>query len=314
MTSWRTWLVLTAWTIAASWGCGGCEARVASESGSKPMKEEPELVGIDNGPMKPTFLRLDHRRLELAGEVDFKNRYLSVVMITVMSGEEAVMGCSGVAISRHVVATAGHCICKRRQGSSPGQGVQAIIDASACFEGAKVETVFYKPPVEEGTQSSGSRGKSYQGKARPHPALKVMLDEQGRVMSSRADLALIFLEKPLESPGIPLADEDTRVGDSVTIAGYGYDEVADVFGWERRFCTNKITRLSLTEDERILIEQPGGHQYRQDSGGPCLRQGEKGPEIVGISSRWLGEGAACTSIYGHLDWLREEVRRADAPD
>jgi hypothetical protein len=279
-----------------------------------PVEEKPEMIGIDVGPMEPTFLRLDHRLLKLAGEVDVENRYPQAVLITVMSGEDEVMGCSGTVISRHAVLTAGHCICPHRQLESTDNGSRAIIDASACFKDAQVETVLYKPPVEEGTKSSGSRGKIYRGKVHPHPALRVALDEQGHVSSSQADLALVFLDKPLEFPGMPLATEALRVGDSVTIAGYGYDEVANVFGWERRFCTNKITRLPLALDERVLIEQPGGHRYRQDSGGPCLRQETKGLALAGISSRWLGEGAACTSIDGYRDWLRDEVRRAETPD
>jgi hypothetical protein len=197
--------------------------------------------------------------------------------------------------------------------SPDGRG-HAIIDASACFNGAQVDTLFYKPPIEDGTKSSGSRGKFYRGKVHPHPALRIMLDEQGRVLSSQADIALIFLDDPVEFPGMPLATGKLRVGDPVTIVGYGYDEVANVFGWERRFCTNKITRLMLAQDERILIEQPGRHRYRLDSGGPCLRQEAKGPALVGISNRWLGEGAACTSIDGYRDWLREEARRAETPD
>jgi hypothetical protein len=141
-----------------------------------------------------------------------------------------------------------------------------------------------------------------------------LLDAQGRVSFSRADLALIILSKPLESPGVPLADEEVRLRDSIIIVGHGYDEAADVFGAERRSSMNEITRLVTPEDERILIHQPGGHRYRQDSGGPCLRQGTKGPVLVGISSRWLGEGAACTSIHGYQGWLRDAVQRAETAD
>jgi hypothetical protein len=189
-----------------------------------------------------------------------------------------------------------------------------MIDASACSEAAKVETVFYKPPVEEGTRSSGSLGKIYAGRVQPHPTLRILLDAQGRILSSRADLALIILSKPLESPGLPLADEEVRVGDSIIIVGHEYDEVVDVFGGERRSSRNEIARLMTAEDERVLIQQPGGHRYRQDSGGPCVHQGEKGPMLVGISSRWLGEGAAFTSIHNYRGWLRDAVQRAETAD
>ena len=142
--------------------------------------------------------------------------------------------------------------------------------------------------------------------------MRVVLDEQGRVMSSRADLALILLSKPLAFPGVPLANKEIRMGDSIVIAGYEYDEGTDVFGRERRFSLNKVTRLATVEDERVLILQPGGHHYRQDSGGPCLRYGAKGVELVGISGRWLGEGAAFMGLQAYRGWLSDAIQRAEA--
>jgi hypothetical protein len=272
-----------------------------------PRAEEPEVIGIDV-PMKPEFLRLDHRLMELAGEVDFENRYRAAVMVSSTLGEEGVLRCSGTAISRNVVLTAGHCVCRRRQGT----GGKTVIDVSACLEAAEVETVFYKPPVEEGTRSSGSRGTIHHGRVRPHPAFKAVLDEQGRVVFSHADLALVILNKPLEFPGVPLAEGKAQVGDSIVIVGHEYDEVEAVFGGERRFSMNTITRLGTAEDERVLVRQPGGHRYRQDSGGPCLREETRGPMLVGISSRWLGEGAAFTSTHRYQDWLRDNIQRAEA--
>jgi hypothetical protein len=268
------------------------------------------MVGIDTSLQEPESLRLDHRLLKLAGAVDVENRYLPAVLVTALSGDEEVMGCSGVALSRHVVLTSGHCVCARRPGG-PIDGGSQTINASACFEAASVETVFYKPSAEKGASLPGSLMSIHHGRVQPHPALHVMLDGQGRVSSSHADLALIFLDKPLESPGMPLSDEEVSVGDSVIIVGYGYDEDLDVLGSERRSSMNTITRLGTAEDERVLVQQPGGHRYRLDSGGPCLIQGAKGPALVGISSRWLGEGAAFTSIHGYRDWLRAEVQRAE---
>jgi len=61
----------------------------------------------------------------------------------------------------------------------------------------------------------------------------------------------------------------------------------------------------------MRIEQPEGHHYRGDSGGPCLREGPEDPLLVGISSRNLGDGEAITSIHGYRAWLQGEIRRAE---
>lgn len=222
------------------------------------------------------------------------------------------MACSGTALSRRVVLTSGHCVCSKKQQGSAGGGSQAIIDTSACVEAAEVETILYEPQAEEGATLRGSRGTVHAGRVQPHPELKIVFDEQGRVVESHADLALLMLSTPLGFPGLPLDDEKVHLGDAVTIVGRGYDEVAGVFGWERRFSLNKVIRLETAQDDRVLIEQPEGHRYRQDSGGPCVRQKARGPVLVGISSRWLGEGAAFTSIHDYRDWLRDAVRRAEA--
>ncbi|MBN1208803.1 MAG: trypsin-like serine protease [Myxococcaceae bacterium] len=304
-----TWLVLTVWVVLMFLGCGGCEGRSGEQLVVTPTEHEAgwEVLEI---PLEPAPPRDGNRLMELAGDVDVGNRYMAAVMITALSGGREAMACSGAAISRRVVLTAGHCVCRRQQGTRFDSGSQTMIDASACSEAAKVETIFYKPPVEEGTRSSGSLGRLYHGRVQPHPALEIVLDDQGRVSSSRADLALILLSKPLEFPGLPLADEAVRVGDSVIIVGYAYDEVANVFEADRRSSRNEVIRLMTAEDERVLIQQPRGHRYRQDSGGPCIRQGPQGPLLVGISSRWLGEGAAFTSIHGYRDWLRDAIQRA----
>lgn len=306
----RIYCELMIWAVVALMGCSGCEEQPREEHAEPPVQQAPQMVPLDI-PLEPRSLLVDPRLMSLSGEVDGENRYRQAVMVTVLSGGEGVRFCSGSAISRHVVLTAGHCVCEKRRSGSAEGGSQAIIDTSTCFEEAEVMTVFYTSQPEPGLTLRNSRRTFHRGRVQPHPELRILLDEEGRVSASHADLALIFLSRPLESPGLPLDGEDVRVGEAITIVGYGYDEDADVSGSERRSSINKVTRLGTPEDERVLIQQPGGHRYRQDSGGPCLRQGAKGPSLVGISSRWLGEGAAFTGIHGHRKWLREAIRRAE---
>ncbi len=263
---------------------------------------------------EPESLLLDDRRVLLSGEVDDGNRYLAAVRVTAFSGERKVMICSGAALSRRVVLTAGHCVCPLRQAVPGAAQGQEISDASSCATSVDAAVMIYTPPSKVRGSLGGASVPFSPGTVRPHPNLKVVVDGERQVKESHADLALVVLNEPLEVPGWPLSTEEVRVGDRVLIVGYGYDETSDWFGSERRFSMNTVTRLATPEDERVLIRQPGGHSYRQDSGGPCLRQGKHGPELVGISSRWLGEGAAFTSTYGYRRWLRDEVMRAEAAE
>jgi len=260
---------------------------------------------------EPEFLRLDKGRGALVGEIDDGNRYLAAVRVIAPSAEQPMMMCSGAALSRHVVLTAGHCVCPPRDGASGASRGPALIDASSCVASAEVEMVLYGPPSKVRGSIRNWSIALYHGKVRPHPELKVEVDGESHVNASHADLALIVLSEPLEALGLPLSNKDVQKSDGVIIVGHGFDEVSNVYDFERRFSMNTVTRLATLEDERVLILQPEGHRYRLDSGGPCLRQGERGTELVGISSRWLGEGASFTSTYAYRRWLRDAVTHAE---
>jgi hypothetical protein len=149
---------------------------------------------------------------------------------------------------------------------------------------------------------------------RPHPGLSVFLDAQGHVVSSHADLALILLKNAVGAQFRPLAisDEEIALNESLTIVGSGYDETAEAYDGERHASRNKVVEVLPAGGGLMRIEQPEGHHYRQDSGGPCIREGEGKMELVGLSSRNLGEGGTLISTYGYRDWLRGEIQRAQA--
>jgi hypothetical protein len=146
---------------------------------------------------------------------------------------------------------------------------------------------------------------------RTHPEFKLVVDAQGRVQSSTANLAVLVLKEAVtvELQHVELPDSEVQLNEPVTAVSYGYDEIIGGKFGERRFIKVQVTK-DLGPGGRMLFGPSGSKAYKGESGGAVLREGEQSPVLMGILSRSLGEEPSFTSIYAYRAWLRDELQQA----
>jgi hypothetical protein len=275
--------------------------------------DEPQDAGATLPPERNYPLK--YYNLDLAGTEDLRNRYSAAV--NVYTHELTLAGakghCSGVLLSPQLVLTSGHCVCTQRPVRLPGNEGLSIIDATSCAQNPEVLTIVWEPPRGYELTPSGLTRQTYTGiEVRPHPDFQIFLDATGQVISSRADLAIIFLKTPVQEKYSPLqiADEEIHDGETFVLVGGRSGEFQGNGGGDRRFMRYKAIRFMAPGSDRVLFDQPYREAFKGDSGGPCVRDVLKGPLLLGISARGLGKDATFTSIHPYRSWLRAALRSA----
>lgn len=287
------------------------------------------------------------------GQMDAEDRYLSAVMVVVDSGSQGGTrgGCSGVLAHPRMVITAGHCVCAgraptredeasradslpprqagviTRAAALQGVSLTEVTDArSSCARRVQVRTVSYASAEEA---SSLERTERFTGQVVPHPDFEIILGhraEAPHVVWTNADLAVIFLERPvpLKLPRLELADSEVRVGDLITLVGFSHGASSPPSYGVRYFGENNVNRLIALETGSVVFRadaqqlsdgSAASHAQRGDSGGACIKKGEKN-QLVGITTvggtKPTGEQLSFfTSVYSHRRWLLEMLALAD---
>jgi hypothetical protein len=310
MRAWLGGLLLLSSMMMACGGCNSEKRSLADASSSTesegsaqltPGSPEEDAGGReakpDYNPMSEIAEGPLNTRIYLqAGRPDYENRHTSTLLVTTKEPFGAAE-CSALLVSRWVVLTAASCVCRGQKGS-------------ACAEHAYASPIVYEQVLRP--DFATYRTRAYRGTVRPHPEFQLTWDEQGTVVASRADLAVIVLDEPVASEIAAEQFEggEAKAGETLVMTGYGYGlrwGQLDGIRFTRR---DKVMQPAASGGGRVVYEQQGAFLYEGFHGGPCFREDELGRRLVGVVSVGTEKETAFTSLHPYQDWLRTELQRA----
>ncbi|WP_243085864.1 serine protease [Streptomyces sp. 891-h] len=199
------------------------------------------------------------------------------------------MGCGGSLLTKDIVLTAAHCV----DGSGP--------DTSITATGGVVD--LEDPAAKTAKSTEVVQAPGYDGTGK--------------------DWALIKLNKPIDQPTLPIAEDSSYNKGEFTIAGWGADQEG---GRQQRYllkaqvpfvddATCKTAYSNLVEDEELCagkMDTGGVDTCQGDSGGPMFRKDDAGEFVqVGIVS-W-GDGCARPGkpgVYTEVSTFAKDIQAA----
>jgi hypothetical protein len=180
-----------------------------------------------------------------------------------------------------------------------------VIDGAACGATAVVTTFVYSAAEKRWLTNVLT------GNVRPHSDFKVNFDDEGHLVSFNADLAVILLRDEIKGiTPAQLSSTQVKMGEPLTLVGYGYHEVPGAEYGDRRFGTNEVAAVS---ESVFQMRKPGAHILAGDSGGPCFREGPRGTALVGVMMSGAvprSSSSTFTNLLIHQKWLREQIQLA----